>query len=376
MFCNISSSLTEEEEYLYKEVRFWANGVFGGCLGIIGFIMNTLTLIILRSMPEWKHMMNYLLSMLLLVNNMYLITQIINMLAYGLPEYGLDVLMVIVPNFVYPIEETVLTMGVFFTVSIAHQAYLLTWEYEEYDMMSSSQAMLRKHTLAYAVPISIVSVVINLPRWFSYKLETIENDIYEIIEYKMVETDMEKNFYYRIYYENFVLNVLTVFVPITLLVFFNWSVFNFIKKKQHEIDSTLKNSMYEKNEDNKEKKVHERSKPEANILIIIIILFITCHFPRCILKFADGYPKDLTTRILDMLGRVLLIAYASATPFIYLTKNNRFRKQFYLLFNRICYCRRVSSYETNAFANIKIQNWEYPKSKSGTNRTDRTESSV
>jgi len=106
-------------------------------------------------------------------------------------------------------------MGVFFTVSIAHQAYLLTWEYEEYDMMSSSQTMLRKHTLAYAVPISIVSAVINLPRGFSYKLEIIENDIYEIIEYKMVETEMEKNFYYKIYYENFVLNVLTVFVPIT-----------------------------------------------------------------------------------------------------------------------------------------------------------------
>ena len=123
-------------------------------------------------------------------------------------------------------------MGVFFTVSIAHQAYLLTWEYEEYDMMSSSQEMLRKHTLAYAVPILIVSAVINLPRWFSYKLEKIGN------VYKMVETDMEKNCHYKIYYENFVLNVLTVFVPITLLVFFNWSVFNFIKKKQHEIDGS------------------------------------------------------------------------------------------------------------------------------------------
>ena len=107
---SLSFKLTEEEEYLYKEVRFWANGVFGGCLGIIGFIMNTLTLIILRSMQEWKHMMNYLLSLLLLVNNLYLITQIINMLAYGLPEYGFDVLMVIVPNFVYPIQETVLNL--------------------------------------------------------------------------------------------------------------------------------------------------------------------------------------------------------------------------------------------------------------------------
>ena len=357
MFCNASSTITDEEENLYKDVRFWANGVFGGSLGIVGLIMNTLTLIILHSMQEWKHMMNYLLSLLLFVNNLFLITQIINILAYGLADFGFDGLMVIVPNLVYPIEKTVLTMGVFFTVSLAHQAYLLTWEYEEYNMMSSSSELLRKNTLAYAVPIVIVSGVINFPRWFSYKLEKTEGG------YKMVETDMEKNFYYVIYYENFVLNVLTVFVPITLLVFFNWSVFNFIKKKQLEIDSTIRHSTYLGDEDEKKKKVDDRSKPQANILIIIIFLFITCHFPRCLLKFADGYPKDQATRILEMLGRVLLIAYASATPFIYLTKNTRFRKQFYLLFNKICCCRTVSSYETDAFASKSTRKSKITKSE-------------
>ena len=139
MFCNVSSTTTDEEEQFYKEIRFWVNGIFGGSLGVVGLVMNTLTLIILRTMSEWKHMMNYLLSLLLLVNNIYLITQIINILAYGLADFGFDGLMVIVPNLVYPIEKTVLTMGVFFTVSLAHQAYLLTWEYDEYNMMSSSQ---------------------------------------------------------------------------------------------------------------------------------------------------------------------------------------------------------------------------------------------
>ena len=110
--------------------------------------------------------------------------------------------------------------------------------------------------------------------------------------------------------------------------------------------------MYNKDDPKtKKKKVDERNKAQTNILIIIIILFISCHFPRCLLKFADGYPKDLATRILDMLGKVLLIAYASATPFIYLKQNTRFRKQFYLLFNKICCCRHVSTYETDAFAN-------------------------
>lgn len=247
MFCNGSSTTTDEEEQFYKEIRFWVNGILGGSLGVVGLVMNTLTLIILRTMSEWKTMMNYLLSLLLLVNNIYLITQIINILAYGLADFGFDGLMVIVPNLVYPIEKTVLTMGVFFTVSLAHQAYLLTWQYEEYNIMSSSSELLKKHTMAYAIPILIVSGVINVPRWFSYRLEKTKDG------YKVMENEIEKNFYYVIYYENFVLNVLTVFVPITLLIFFNWSVLNFIKKKQNEIDSTRSSSMCK--DDQKIKKI-------------------------------------------------------------------------------------------------------------------------
>ena len=328
---------------MLKDVNYWLNGVTGLSICVIGLIMNTITLMILRSMPEWKHMMNYLLSFLLIANNIFLVTQWINILFYN---FNIKDVIVIIPNIVYPMEKTILTISVFCTVGLAHQAYLLTWKYEEYKNISSSTESLRKQTFAYALPITLLSVVINLPRWFSYGIESNEHG------YKKVEKSLKRNFYYVIYYENFVLNVLTVFVPITLLVFFNLSVYNFVQKRQREIDSTLSEGYsYSVKHKNDQKKIAENNhQPQANILIVIIILFISCHFPRCMLKFSDGYPKQIENLILDTIGRVLLISYASATPFIYLAKNTRFRNQFFIIFNKVCLRRRVSSYEVDAFA--------------------------
>ena len=75
---------------------------------------------------------------------------------------------------------------------------------------------------------------------------------------------------------------------------------------------------------NKKNKRKLRSKTKA--LIMIIILFIVCHFPRCMLKFSDGFPRTFAIHLLETLGRVLQIVYASATPFIYLSQNKIFRK--------------------------------------------------
>ena len=361
MLCNSSSdgysicrlqlfAITNDTENVLDEVNYWVNGVFGGTVAITGLIMNTLTMIILCSMPEWKHMMNYLLTLLLLINNLFLITQVINILVYN---FNVNELMMIIPNIVYPMEKTILTMGVFCTIGLAHQAYLITWDHDQYRNMSSSLESLKKRTLAYAIPIVFISAVINIPRWFSYKLKTNQ------FNYEKTKTTLKTNFFYIVYYENFVLNILTVCVPITLLVFFNWSVHKLIKEWHQGIESSLSTSQLNVSLGNKEskerKKLAVRSKPQTNILIIIIFLFIACNFPRCILKFSDGFPKNMVIKIMETLGRVLQIAYASATPFIYLTKNTRFRNQLFVLFNKICLCRRVSSYEVEEFANTTTE---------------------
>ena len=118
------------------------------------------------------------------------------------------------------------------------------------------------------------------------------------------------------------------------MIFFNWNVRNYLKERRSQLDSTL-SSMQDISQSvskddgkkNAKKKATSNDTHETNILIMIIIIFIACHFPRCILKFSDGFPRHIGIEILETCERVLLIVYASATPFIYLSKNKRFRGQ-------------------------------------------------
>ena len=351
MFCNTSIDLicklqvlevTDEQEDILRSINYWLNGVFGGTIAIIGLIMNSLTASVLFSMKETKHMMSYLLCFLLITNNVFLLTQFLNILVYN---FGVKECSIMLPNVVYPLEKTSLTMAVFWTISLAHEAYLITWHHDVWcHVPSSSDKSFRKKMCAYSIPIILTAFVINIPRWFSKSLTP---------SGKSKDTSLKTNFYYVVYYENFVLNILTVFVPITLLIFFNWSVRNFIKKKQSEMNSTLSSmqdiSQSVSNDDGKkkaQKKATSKDTHQTNILIMIIIIFIACHFPRCILKFSDGFPKSIGIKILETCERVLLIVNASATPFIYLSKNKRFRGQ---LMDSLR-CRSVSSDQTNGIS--------------------------
>ena len=356
MVCNTTIELvcklqiyspSEEQKDLLKDLNYWVNGVIGGSIAVIGFLMNTITIIILRSMPEWKYMMNFLLSVLMITNNIFLITQMVDILFYN---FSVKELLIIIPSFVYPMEKTSLTMAVFCTISLAHQAYILTWNNKNHKLRNESLHIQR---LRYVFPIIITSALVNLPRWFSYELRSNEK----------IKTRLKTSFYYIVYYENCVLNILTVFVPITLLVFFNWSVYNFIQEKQREIkkaysiaQDVITKISKGKDKSKEKKKSDARKKANTKILIIIIVIFIVCHFPRCILKFSDGFPKHIVIKILDLIGRVLLITYSSATPFIYLTTNTRFREHFCDLVNKTCFCRRAKLSEIESFSCNSTEN--------------------
>ena len=326
LICNLKNAeLSEEEDAIMVGMYYWLDGVIGATIATVGLVMNTITIFILSSKKNMQNMMNYLCSFLLTVNNIYLLTKLVNILVF---DFDFNNLAVIIPYFVYPIEKTSLTMAVFCVICLAHQMYQITWDHEKYKIISSSKDSLRKRTRQYVFCVFILAFIINFPRWFS-------KVVYNKGErYKIGSKSLKKSFYYVVFYENFVLNILTVFVPITLLVFFNWSVRNFIQKRQREINArmssiqlTIPNANAGEQEKEKKKK-GLRNKTHTNILIIIIILFIICHFPRCLLKFLDGFldPEPLWTKIMETLERVLLIAHASTTPFIYVIKSNKFRK--------------------------------------------------
>ena len=332
MFCNTTLDMicklqdwshTPEQEDWARSVDYWFNGVLGGLIAVAGLITNSLTVFILCSMKDRNTRMNFLLCFLLMANNLFLATQLVNIFLYDF-DYG--ALLITIPKIVYPLEKTTLTMSVFCTIGLAYEACLIIWDQERCgNMQSSSGDSFWRKRRAYSALTVLTAFAINLPRWFSYNLVSKEGG------YKKEKTDLKRNFYYLVYYENFVLNVLTVFVPIALLVFFNLTVYSFLNEVEKEINLTQSamqlNDIQVVSTGDKKKKDKRKLRSKTKALIIIIILFIICHFPRCILKFSDGFPKPFGIDLLETLGRVLQIVYASATPFIYLSQNKRFRKR-------------------------------------------------
>lgn len=144
MYCNTTLDLicklqdlshTREEEALANSFNFWFNGVFGGLIAIAGLITNSITVFILCSMKERNARMNFLLCFLLVTNNFFLATQLVNILYW---DFAFDDFIVIMPKFIYPLQKTTLTMAVFCTISLAYEACLIIWDQDNYGKEPST----------------------------------------------------------------------------------------------------------------------------------------------------------------------------------------------------------------------------------------------
>ena len=328
--CDLSISsgfqLTTSEEEILNEIYFWADGVLGTLIAIIGFIMNGLAIYILSTKEEMRHVTTEILCRLLVTENIFLFLKLIKILYY---DFRIKSLAVVIPYIVYPVENICLTMSVFLMICLAHQGYIMTIDLEKYEMTSACKASRRRRVVRYMVPVIILSIIINIPRFFSYKLASVENG------YKIEKTELRTNFHYVVLYDNFVCNIITVFTPINLILFFNWNIYLFVKEKRQEMDEWDMDS-----------KIRKKNKTHANILFIILILFAICHFPRCFLKFYEVFYEPFWIKVIATFERILLMIHFSMNSFIYMIKNDTFRKHFRSILMKICSCDKVEEKTT------------------------------
>ena len=341
MICNTTISLmqchdemSDKDEEVLKAIYFWFDGVLAIIIVCIGLVLNTIGTTILRINEDMKHPLTYLLSVLFMINTVFLLSQIVNIMYY---DFRYENLSVLIPYLVYPIEKTSVSAIVFCIVSLAHQAYVMSSDPIEYQEISNSKGNRRKRTIFYTLPCILLASIINIPRWFSLNLR-VDGHGYEI-----KNSEFKTKFEYVVFYENFFLNITTVFIPITLLVFFNWSVHNIIQERQKEINETLE--MLGKRRSQEEYDISmqkitklSRNKEATNTLILIIIIFMFCHLPRCFTKFYDGFYKPFGLKIFESVQRLLLSIYASSTPLIYIRRNKKFWNHFDEIFgfHRLC----------------------------------------
>ena len=81
--------------------------------------------------------------------------------------------------------------------------------------------------------------------------------------------------------------------------------------------------------------IYKKNKTHIDILFIIIALFVICHFPRCFLKFYEVFYEPFWIKVLGTIERLLLIIHFSANSFIYMIKNDTFRKHIFLISKKL-----------------------------------------
>ena len=338
LVCDYFRPLTIENEETIISINFWLNGVLGTLIVLIGLVMNTLATVVLRTNKDMKQLAHYLLSALFIINIVFLFTKFINILYY---DFYFQSIIVLLPYFIYPMEKFSTSATVFCVVSLAHLSYAVAWDPQKYNRISKSKTLRRKYARFYVTCSLTLAFIINIPRWLTYKLSYNENT------YSMEKTPLKSKFEYVVFYENFVLNIITVFTPITLLVFFNWSAHNIIHERQSELSRKL--SLYKTGKLDAKPFQDESSQIKCKInasaqnrevkhmLVVIVIIFIVCHLPRCFTKFYDGFYTPYPLKIFESVQRMLLILHAASTPIVYIRGNKIFWKHFngiFISFNK------------------------------------------
>ena len=106
-----------------------------------------------------------------------------------------------------------------------------------------------------------------------------------------------------------------------MLLFYNWNTYLFIHEKRREIE-----------EWNMDDNIRKQNKTHANILFIIIIMFVACHLPRSFLKFHKGFYEPLWIKVLLSLSRMMVTFHKSTIAIIYIVRNTKVRRYLCTIF--------------------------------------------
>ena len=102
--------------------------------------------------------------------------------------------------------------------------------------MNDVQSSLRR-TFKYLIPVSIISVVINLPKFFEAKVITYEVKNGNETKVELAVTDLRKNPDYAIYYSNWTRFLCIGGLPFVMLIWFNLKIYQDIKVLLFKFDS-------------------------------------------------------------------------------------------------------------------------------------------
>ena len=155
---------------IYKPYQFWIGGVIALFVSGFGLLMNVIGICVISTRLSKQNIFNHMIVILFIVDSTFLLLQFLFMLnEYWLDE-SIEILTIITPKFIIPLENITLTLSTFMTVAISHERCIAIKEpIKRHQLMISAKSR-RIILTKYVVPLVLGAVTFNAPRFFEFEL--------------------------------------------------------------------------------------------------------------------------------------------------------------------------------------------------------------
>ena len=362
-------------------------------IGVIGVILNCITLVILSSSSMRNNFFNRLLICLSLFDNMYLLCEVSEVFRHRFNTYIHQTIFV---NFVYPVRSIFMVSSIYMTVALTLERYHAITSPVEYRVRERTS--MTKRLFYYVMPVLTLSILYYIPKWLDLTVGEItdcNNDMTSTVTsvivddtnntsivvntacnttYPLVPTPLRINHHYVFWYINISNLLLTALLPVFVLTYLNCRIYSSLNQfvaRQPSVNASQSTSSARRQQTNDVKKVF--------ILFSIVIIFVLCHSIRVILnidefinltRFKEEREKgcdgvNFWAQVIVPINQLLIILNSSANFFIYVF----FDKGFQQVLRQACILR--TEFEAHG-----IHNGHHGTTRDESTRITRAESKI
>ena len=329
-------TVTQQQIEFLHFFSFLLVGIVQMTISSLGVIGNAVSIFLL-SRPELKSSFNQLLVVLASYDMIYLVSMFLeSMRRIGLET---DLHIFLFPYFLYPLNFIALTGSIFMTVGVATERYIAVYHPMYYNKILTDKTSHRGRLLTYLLPITILAIMLNIPKFLESKVAYMENgDAFVDV------TDLRTHHLYITYYHNWFRMMTIGIIPFCAIFFLNVSIYHSVQRRR--------------------KGRRRKEEHLSLILVIIVSTFVICNLPCLILNMHEIFVLDDIVRcketlmggfpmwsiLFGFISDIFLVINSSTNLFIYYIIGSQFRKQFcrYILCrknNDGVFCRCLQSSE-------------------------------
>jgi len=184
----------------------------------------------------------------------------------------------LVPYWAFPCGHMGTFGTILMTLAISHERYLAIRQPFHYNQSLISESSQRKRLLIYLIPALILSICLNIPRFFNFEVRT--NSTAHLMTINL--TRLGCNEEYLLYYEFLANTIPFGVIPFLVLIFLSYKTFRNLRC--HNIQMKISGI----NDQKVDKLRRQEEEQMAKVMVGLVVVFLLCHFLRIFLNTWTG----------------------------------------------------------------------------------------